>query len=102
MTVVTLTPSLGAQQASSLPTAANIREKLRLTVAAVRAEDDLLVALVGPGLALADAPTVGYFCPLDGDPAKPESLLGLAEIYAQLRGRKAASKTVILDVTRSA
>jgi formylglycine-generating enzyme required for sulfatase activity len=82
------------------PTAANIRRHLERLVQKCGKKDTLLLAFAGHGLQ-ADEQGDCFFCPMEGDPGKPESLVSLTGVYARLGKSRAGAKLMLVDACRN-
>ncbi len=82
------------------PTAENIRDGLKVTLADRQPADTVLVAFAGHGVQLKE-PAGMYFCPQKADLTKPETLIALDEVYAALKECKAATRLLIVDACRN-
>jgi tetratricopeptide (TPR) repeat protein len=89
------------QEPEDLPLAENIRSRLRQLLAEVRAQDTLVVALAGHGVQFAGE-KAAYFCPIDAKLTDRKTLIGLDELYADLKNCKAARKLLLVDACRDA
>ena len=79
------------------PTGANIRERLR-RMAGGRPEQAAVVVLNGRGYqARAGGPY--YFCPEDGDPRDPTTLISEAELAAAMTACRASTKLLFVEAT---
>jgi tetratricopeptide (TPR) repeat protein len=102
--VVVLTQSAGKRDAHREPSLAAIRARLRELADPDPARgctpaDTVIVALVGRQVRAAGGPC---FCPAGADPARPATLLPLAEVYQQLgRECRAGTRLLLLDGWRS-
>jgi tetratricopeptide (TPR) repeat protein len=93
------------QERRYLPEAAKIRTELKLLLARVGDGDTVVVALSGHGVQF--KPKKGqkeetpYFCPVDARLADRSTLLGLDDLYRQLKGCRARRKLLIVDACRN-
>ena len=88
---------------SLFPTGKNIRTNLKGLVEDLRKEDTVLILFSGHGVHLKALKEKGlHFCPSDTDLDKPETLVSISEIYAQLKDHcKADLKLLIMDACRN-
>ncbi len=80
-----------------LPTKEILTGALDRFCTTTRAQDRIVIYL---GVHAVERDGKAYVVPIDGDPAKLDSLLPLGELYARLKGLKAAQKVVVWDVCR--
>jgi formylglycine-generating enzyme required for sulfatase activity len=83
-----------------LPTAENIRDHLRAILRDRRPEDTVLIAFAGHGVQLKKDGHM-YFCPAKCNLDKADTLIGLDDLYAQLRECKANEKILLVDACRN-
>src|SRR6202041_2794396 len=79
-----------------LPTAENIRDHLAAILKDRRPEDTVLIAFAGHGVQLKKDDRM-YFCPAKCNLDKPETLISLDAIYAQLKECQANEKILLVD-----
>jgi hypothetical protein len=80
-----------------LPTKGVIAKTLEGFCATTRGQDRVVVYL---GAHAVERDGKAFLVPIDGDPAAPDSLLPVAEVYAKLKGLVAAQKVVVWDACR--
>jgi hypothetical protein len=101
-TVRVLTTARGKARPGDLPTRANIRAALREVLNGRTEKDTILLALSGGTLGArgkaprGNAPAEVFFCPRDGRPDDPGTLLKVGELFDELKGVKAA-KLLLVD-----
>jgi hypothetical protein len=83
-----------------LPTADNIRDHLAAILKERRPEDTVLIAFAGHGVQLKKDDKM-YFCPAKCNLDKPETLISLDAIYAQLKECQANEKILLVDACRN-
>jgi formylglycine-generating enzyme required for sulfatase activity len=93
-----------------LPIGQNILQELRLLVGDRKAQDSVLIALVGHGLTrkvkVKDAngneveKSAGFFCPMNADIRDTKSMISLDELYGELEQCKAGVKVMLVDACR--
>src|SRR5262249_42588764 len=98
--VVVLTQSEGARNADQLPTARNIRDHLKSLLEGLRTEDTVLLAFSGHGVQF-KGKQEHYFCPMDAELADRQTLVSLAEVYAELNKCQAGVKVLVADACRN-
>lgn len=98
--VILLTGSKGTEQKSLRPNAKNIQSHLDKVLSKLTSRDNLIVAFTGHGVQFKDE-TESYFCPLDCNLDKRESLISIKSIYQQLEKSKAAGKILFVDACRN-
>ncbi len=97
--VFLMTQTAGALYPDRVPRRAQILQKLRQLIAACKPEDSLIVALAGHGVQFRDSKDT-YFCPMDADLKKRDTLLSIDTIYKQLEDCKARIKLMFVDACR--
>ncbi|HLX64306.1 MAG TPA: caspase family protein [Planctomycetota bacterium] len=101
--VVLLTRKLAREKDNDAlrPTAGNIRKWLADICKNANSSDTVLVSFAGHGVQLKASDKM-YFCPLECDLAKSESLISLDEIYATMeKDCKAGVKVLLVDACRN-
>ncbi|MEI6233902.1 MAG: caspase family protein [Planctomycetota bacterium] len=83
-----------------LPTVENIRSHLKAVLSDRHPYDTVLLAFAGHGIQLKRDGKM-YFCPSKCNLAKPETLLCIDEIYAELGKTKANTKILLVDACRN-
>ena len=83
-----------------LPTADNIRGNLKAILLNRKRADTVLLAFAGHGEQLKKDGRM-YFCPAKCDLDKPDTLIGLDEVYALLKDNEAGGKVLIVDACRN-
>ena len=83
-----------------LPTADNIRDNLQALLRNRKPADTVLVAFAGHGEQLKKDGKM-YFLPAKCDLDRPETLIGLDEVYALLKDNPAGGKALIVDACRN-
>jgi Caspase domain len=83
-----------------LPIADNIRDHLKGILKDLRPEDTVLIAFAGHGVQLKKDGRM-YFCPALCNLDKPETLLSLDDLYAELKACKANEKILLVDACRN-
>jgi len=99
--VVLLSDSQGARDATLKPTLRNIQEKLTALLDKTRRGDLVLLGLAGHGMQFDDKED-SYFCPLDANPSpgKTQTLLSLKSTYQKLDESGAGVKLLLIDACR--
>lgn len=82
------------------PAAENIRAELKLLLKRKSTADSVLIALAGHGVQLKNSKD-HYFCPMDAQLDKPETLIPLKELYAELETCGAGTKLLFVDACRN-
>ena len=83
------------------PTAANVRKWLKSVCEDARGNDTVLLAFAGHGVQLKNDGKM-YFCPLDSDLNKRETLISLDELYEKMdKDCKASVKLLLVDACRN-
>ncbi|MCC7420677.1 MAG: SUMF1/EgtB/PvdO family nonheme iron enzyme [Planctomycetaceae bacterium] len=83
-----------------LPESAKIRKQLTLILSGRDEEDTIILAFAGHGVQFkGDASS--YYCPLDVDLEKKETLLPLGEVYEALKACPAKRKLLLVDACRN-
>jgi hypothetical protein len=90
----------GAAGTDGQPTGANIRAHLDKLVQKCGKSDTLLLAFAGHGLQ-EDEKRDCYFCPPEGDPDRPDTLVSLTRVYARLNASRAGAKLLLVDACRN-
>ena len=92
-----------AKNKELFPLGENIRHNLKGLVEDLAKEDTVFIAFSGHGVHLKALKEKGlHFCPADTNLEKPETLLSISEIYAQLKNHcKAELKILIMDACRN-
>lgn len=100
--VVLMTQTLGAKESRFLPTARNVRETLEgfLNPKVWSEDDTAVVVLSGHGVQFKNE-AVSYFCPMDAELEKKETLIPIDSIYKQLEKCPAGFKLLIADCCRN-
>jgi formylglycine-generating enzyme required for sulfatase activity len=88
------------QDRNLLPEADKVREQLRLLLKGLDEGDSVVVALAGHGVQFKGSDRQ-YFCPVNADPARPDTLLPLDEVFDALKGCKAGRKLLLVDACRN-
>ena len=88
------------QERRYLPTGKNIRKELDLLLADLKPEDEVILAFSGHGVQFAGEKR-SYFCPVDTELEKRETLIGLDEVYKKLEECKAGRKLLLVDACRN-
>ncbi len=83
-----------------LPERAKVAKELHLLLARIKPADTLVVAFNGHGLQF-QGDKSGYFCPLDAQVTKRETLLPMDEVFEQLQRCPAARKLLIVNACRN-
>jgi hypothetical protein len=100
--IVLLTNRAGARDKRLLPDRDVIRQELAALLKKRTKRDTVLVAFSGHGVQLTvkgkDEP---FFCPKDGNPKEPESLVALNQVYAELDDSGAGVKLLLVDACRN-
>ena len=103
--VVRLTQSAAFKKENRelFPTAKNIRAYLKGLIEDLRDDDTVLIAFSGHGVHLKEAKDKGlFFCPMECDLSKRDTLVSLAEVYEQLDKQcKAKVKLLVVDACRN-
>ena len=87
-----------AREKQYLPNKTNIERQFKLVLGMAEPDDIVLVAFSGHG---AHLDKVSYLCPSEGLLDKPDSLVSLDNVYAELKQCAAAFKLVIVDACRN-
>jgi hypothetical protein len=98
--VVLMTQAEGAKDARRLPTAENIRKELKLILEGRAAEDVVLLAFAGHGVQFSGSDE-NFFCPMDAELARQETLVSLKSVYAELEKCPAKLKLLLVDACRN-
>jgi hypothetical protein len=98
--VMLMTQAAGGTEARKTPTAANIRKELKLLLEGRKPEDVVVVAFAGHGVQFAGSEE-NFFCPMDAELTKQESLISLTEIFGELEKCPAAFKLLLVDACRN-
>jgi uncharacterized caspase-like protein len=100
--VVLLTRQAGSKDASLVPTAKNIRARLKDLLKDRAKTDTVVLAFSGHGVQFKGGKGA-YLCPLDADlgDGKRDTLISLAEVYAELKKSNAGAKLLLLDACRN-
>jgi formylglycine-generating enzyme required for sulfatase activity len=100
--IVLLTNRAGTKDNRLLPVRENIQRELAGLLAKRTKRDTLLVAFAGHGVQLTvkgkDEP---FFCPQDGNPTRPDTLVALNQVYAELDDSGAGVKLLLVDARRN-
>ena len=101
--LMTKTEGFDAKNDSLFPTGKNIRANLKGLLEDLRKEDTVLIAFSGHGVHLKALKAKGlHFCPSDTNLDKPETLISISEIYAQLKDHcQAELKILVMDACRN-
>jgi formylglycine-generating enzyme required for sulfatase activity len=93
-----------------LPIGQNILQEFRLLAGDRKAQDSVLIALVGHGLTrkvrVKDGngneveKSAGFFCPMNADIRDTKSMISLDELYGELEQCKAGVKVMLVDACR--
>lgn len=93
-----LTNRQGAEDPRFLPTGKRIRRQLKQLCETAQPNDTVLVALAGHGVQF-DADDY-YFCPVDADLQKRESMVSIKDLYQTLEGCRSECKVLLVDACR--
>jgi hypothetical protein len=98
--VVVLTTTIGRTNSDLNPTVSNIREQLAklLEKTSVGKRDLILVGLAGHGL---QPDKEAFFCPMDANPSRLKTLIGLGELLQVLDDSGVGEKLVLVDACRN-
>jgi hypothetical protein len=100
--VVLLTSRAGIRDKRLVPERDNIQRELAALLAKRTKRDTVLVAFSGHGVQLTvkgkDEP---FFCPRDGNPTKPDTLVALNQVYTELDDSGAGVKLLLVDACRN-
>lgn len=83
-----------------IPTGANIRKEVELTLGRLRPDDSVIVALAGHGVQF-KGDEKSYFCPSDAALNRKDSLIAFEEIYAALKDSSASRKLFLVDACQN-
>src|SRR3982751_3717552 len=83
-----------------LPMGDRIRHELKLLLRDRKPADSVVVALAGHGVRPPGAST-SYYCPIDADLDKVDSLIPIDEIYKELEECEAGLKLLMVDACRN-
>ncbi len=83
-----------------MPSKANIEHELDLLLGRVGPNDSVLVLLNGHGLQYKGDRT-GFFCPLDAQVARRDTLVSMETLFAQLKSCKAKRKLLLVNACRN-
>ena len=97
--VVVLCDALGDQDAALRPTRKNTLAKLEDFRAALKREDTFFVAFAGHGLQFEKDPHP-YYCPIDADKKKKETLVDLDTVATTLEDSGAGVRLMVVDACR--
>ena len=100
VTLLTRTEWKAKDRDDLLPTADNIRDNLKAVLRNRKPADTVLLAFAGHGEQLKKDGKM-YFCPAKCDLDKPDTLVGLDEVYALLKDNAAGAKVLIVDACRN-
>jgi WD40 repeat protein len=95
-----MTHTAAADDPRWFPSRTNVLANLDLLMRDRSSADTILVAFAGHGVQFRDDPET-YFCPVDGDLHRKETLLPLSEVYARLKRSQAGVKVVLVDACRN-
>jgi formylglycine-generating enzyme required for sulfatase activity len=98
--VVVLGNGRGTEAGRRRPTLENIRRELATLLERRTKRDTILVALSGHGIQF-DGDKDSYFCPADGNPTKPETLLSLTKLQRELDDSGVGVKLLLVDACRN-
>jgi uncharacterized caspase-like protein len=98
--VTLLTQTRGAEDARFLPTAENIRKSLKGLLRDKDKDDNVMVAFAGHGVQFRGSDE-HYFCPMDAKLGDKKTLVGLNEVYEQMKGSEAGFKLLLADACRN-
>jgi hypothetical protein len=97
-----LTTSRGRKRGADRPTLKNIRAALQALLSKTTKHDTVLLALAGHGVQLTVKDRAeAFFCPADGKGTRAATLLGLAELFRELRDSKAGVQLLLVDACRN-
>jgi tetratricopeptide (TPR) repeat protein len=86
------------QEKEYLPEGKKIRRQLKRMLATVGPRDSLIVALAGHGVQF-KGEKGSYFCPVDAELARRNTLIGLNDLYRNLKACKAERKLLLVDAS---
>jgi hypothetical protein len=95
-----MTQREGARRARFLPTAANVRKELELTLKRLDPADSVVVALAGHGVQFTPEGD-SFFCPADAALENEQTLINLAVVSKALEGCRATFKLLLVDACRN-
>jgi hypothetical protein len=95
--VTLLTGAEGKRDPGLAPTRTNVTAHLSRVARKCQKADLLLLAFAGHGMQFDDQ---AYFCPSDADESKPETMVSLRHVYAELGGGKAGASLLLVDACR--
>ncbi|MCA9114247.1 MAG: SUMF1/EgtB/PvdO family nonheme iron enzyme, partial [Planctomycetaceae bacterium] len=98
--VMVMTQTRGADDLRYYPLAKNIRRELQVLLRDLRPADSLLIGFSGHGVQFRNAEE-SYFCPVDASLEDRSTLIGLNEIYEQLKQCPAKVKLLLCDACRN-
>ncbi len=98
--VVLMTQTAANDDPRYTPMKKRILKELRLLLADRREDDTVMLAFAGHGVHFSDDKN-SYFCPADAELQNRETLLSLAEVYAELEQCKAGVKVLLVDACRN-
>jgi serine/threonine protein kinase/tetratricopeptide (TPR) repeat protein len=84
----------------TVPTAENVRRAVKALVEDRVKKDTLLLALAGP--VVAPGGGAAFFCPVDANLGRPDTLISLEGVFQELANCPARTKVVLLDGNRTA
>ncbi|HWY86790.1 MAG TPA: tetratricopeptide repeat protein, partial [Gemmataceae bacterium] len=95
--VAVLTQTRGVAKPDDMPTADNIKQRLRGLAANGSAADILVVVLIGH---VVEGPGGAYFCPAGANLPVPDTLVSLADVLDALAAAPPQKKLLVLDCWR--
>jgi formylglycine-generating enzyme required for sulfatase activity len=99
--VVLLTSGEGKKHRARMPTAENVRARLKALLGKATKRDTLLVALSGHGVQLkVKDKDEAFFCPCDGNIAKAGTLISVKDVFRQLDDSKLGLGLLLVDACR--
>jgi formylglycine-generating enzyme required for sulfatase activity len=100
--VLLLTTTRGKKRKSAKPTVANLKKQLKAILKNVTKHDTVLVALSGHGVQLeVKGNAEGFFCPSDAKPKDPTTMVGLTQLFEDLKDSGAGVKLLLVDACRN-
>lgn len=90
----------GLPAAGMIPEAAKIRKQLTLILSGREEDDSVILAFAGHGVQFR-GDDANYFCPLDTDLERKETLISLKEIYDAMQACPAKKKLLLVDACRN-
>ena len=98
--VVLMTQTAANDDPRYTPMKKRILKELRLLLADRREDDTVLLAFAGHGVHFSDDQN-SYFCPADAELRDRDTLLSLADVYAELEKCRAGVKVLLVDACRN-